>query len=32
MGDEAPDYWLTGKLFCELCGALMELIESEVSG
>ena len=24
MGDEAPDYWLTGKLFCELCGAPME--------
>ncbi|WP_183373742.1 recombinase family protein [Helcobacillus massiliensis] len=24
MGDEAPDYWLTGRLFCERCGASME--------
>ena len=24
LGDEAPDYWLTGRLFCELCGASME--------
>ncbi|WP_392452444.1 recombinase family protein [Corynebacterium dentalis] len=24
LGDEAPDYWLTGKLFCERCGASME--------
>ncbi|MDO5683614.1 MAG: recombinase family protein [Propionibacteriaceae bacterium] len=24
MGDDAPDYWLTGKLFCERCGASME--------
>ncbi|MFV0535461.1 MAG: hypothetical protein ACK5MR_17695, partial [Cumulibacter sp.] len=20
LGDDAPDYWLTGRLFCERCG------------
>lgn len=24
MGDDAPDYWLTGHLWCERCGAPME--------
>lgn len=24
LGGDAPDYWLTGKLFCEQCGASME--------
>lgn len=24
MGEDAPDYWLTGRLFCEPCGAQME--------
>ncbi|MDO5501287.1 MAG: recombinase family protein [Propionibacteriaceae bacterium] len=24
MGDDAPDYWLTGKLFCHRCGSAME--------
>lgn len=23
LGDEAPDYWLTGKMFCALCGERM---------
>ncbi len=24
LGDDAPDYWLTGRLFCERCGGPME--------
>lgn len=24
MGEDAPDYWLTGRLFCEHCGGSME--------